>query len=47
MMMKYLILFIAITVSCQNIKPVANKRSIPLSKAEAEYLKKKLYEEHI
>ena len=46
-MMKYLILFIAITVSCQNIKPVANKRSIPLSKAEAEHLKKKLYGEHI
>ena len=47
MMMKYLILFIAITVSCQNIKPVANKRSNSLSKPEANSLKKKLYEEHI
>ena len=46
-MMKYLILFIAITVSCQNIKPVANKRSNSLSKPEANSLKKKLYEEHI
>ena len=44
--MKYLIICITITISCQNVKPVATNNSNSLSRSEAKSLKEKLYEDH-
>ena len=45
-MMKYLIICITITISCQNVKRVATNNSNSLSRSEAKSLKEKLYEDH-